>query len=414
VRSVQALCVALLAVSVLIVASDSVVSAQEWADAATINGRVVHGGGDGTFDPTSLIVTLNVFEGVTTVEAKSIAPASDGTFELPVTASDMRTYFIDVVYSGARYSATLTQEDLADEVVIAVYEATTDIAVLQFTSYSIIVTGAVPSEGWIEVLERASVVNESGMTLVPDLAAEGPAMLSFLRFALPANAYNLDVRSSLVGGDIITVDRGFALTSPVVPTLNEPHMFEFVYRLNYSEPKLDLSRTMRFGAESIRYVVPADTGRPVAPLLEDLGATELNGRFLRLLEASDIQPGQEIELSIMDIPMPSFFDRAGASSAEWYVRYLAPVLIITSLILVTFTNIRRRQSLPSLGPSGDVGSTHAAILLRLVDVEARRESGSLSLRRYSAYRDQIKEALVDLHIRTQPGVNQADDSNRPD
>jgi hypothetical protein len=218
----------------------------------------------------------------------------------------------------------------------------------------------------------------------------------------------------LVGGDIITVDRGFALTSPVVPTLNEPHMFEFVYRLNYSEPKLDLSRTMRFGAESIRYVVPADTGRPVAPLLEDLGATELNGRFLRLLEASDIQPGQEIELSIMDIPMPSFFDRAGASSAEWYVRYLAPVLIITSLILVTFTNIRRRQSLPSLGPSGDVGSTHAAILLRLVDVEARRESGSLSLRRYSAYRDQIKEALVDLHIRTQPGVNQADDSNRPD
>jgi hypothetical protein len=399
---------------VIMVASGSAVSAQESGGTAMISGRVVHGAGDDTFDPTSLIVTLNVFEGVTTVEAKSVTPASDGTFEVPVTASDMRTYFIDVVYQGARYSATLTLAELADEAVIAVYEATTDISVLQFTSYSIIVTGAVPSKGWVEVLERASVVNESGMTLVPDLSAEGPTMLSFLRFALPADAYNLDVRSSLVGGDIITVDRGFALTTPVVPTINEPHMFEFVYRLDYSEPTLDLSRTMRFGAESIRYVVPADTGRPVAPLLEDLGATELNGRFLRLLEASDIQPGQEIELSIVDLPMPSFFDRVGESSGEWYVRYVAPALVITALILVMVINIRRRQALPTLSPSSDAGSTRAAILARLADVEARHEAGSLSLGRYIACRDQIKEALVDLHVRTQPGVTNADEANRAD
>jgi hypothetical protein len=406
-RSLQVLCLSFLAMPLLILGSGSVVSAQELTGTATVSGRVVHGAGDDTFDPTRLIVTLNVFEGVTSIEAGSIEPASDGTFELTATASDMRTYFIDVVYQGARYSATLTLADLADEVVIVVYEATSDISVLQFASYSIIVTGAVPSEGWVEILERASVVNESGMTLVPDLAAEGPAMLSFLRFALPAQAYNLDVRSSLIGGDILTVDRGFALTNPIVPTINEPHLLEFVYRLNYSEPTLDLSRTMRFGAESIRYVVPADTGRPVAPALEDLGATELNGRFLRLLEASGIQPGQEIEMSIINLPMPSFFDRVITSSGEWYVRYVAPALIIAVLILVAFINIRRRQALPTLGPSGDVASTRAAILACLADAEARHAAGSLSRRRYNAYRDQIKEALVDLHVRTQPGMDNA-------
>jgi hypothetical protein len=232
-------------------------------------------------------------------------------------------------------------------------------------------------------------------------------MLSFLRFGLPANAYNLDVRSSLVGGDILTVDRGFALTTPVVPTNGDPHLFEFVYRLHYDEPNLNLSRTMRFGAESFRYVVPADTGRPVAPQLDDLGATELNERFLRLLETTNIEPGQVVEMSVTGLPMPSAFDRIGTSAGQWYLRYVAPAVVIAALALVAFFNIRRRQALPTLGPSSDADTVRAALHARLTDVEARHDAGSLSQRRYDAYREQIKEALIDLRVRTQHDVTGA-------
>ena len=397
----------LLAIAALIISNIPVAFAQE-ANTATITGRVVHGVDPQSFDPTMVVVTLNVFEGVTAFDPVSLTPTSDGSFEFPVTSSNNRSYFISVEYQGARYSDTLTSADLSDEVLVEVFDSTHDTSVLQFISYSVIIAGAVAAEGWVEIIERASVINESGMTLIPDPTAEGPAMLSFLRFALPPNAYNLDVRSSLVGGDIITVDRGFALTTPVVPTAGNPHQFEFVYRLNYDEPTLDLSRTMRFGAESFRYVVPADTGRPIAPQLNDLGATELNGRFLRLLETVDIEPGQVVELTITDLPLPSFIDRVGDSAGVWYVRYIAPVLVIITLALAALVNLRRRQALPTLGPTGDAEAVHAALLARLGDIELRRSLGDLSQRRYETYRDQIKEALVDLRIRAQQNTGNTD------
>jgi hypothetical protein len=396
VRLVRALSAALVAVAVPMMVSGPMVSAQD-ATSATIVGRVVHGAGSPSFDPTKVVVTLNVLEGITAFDPVSVTPAGDGSFEFAVAASSIRSYFIGVVYEGARYSETLTSAELQDEFVIRVYEATHDTSVLQFVSYSVIIAGAVAADGWVEIIERASVVNESGMTLIPDPAAEGPGMLSFLRFALPPNAYNLDVRSSLVGGDIIEVDRGFGLTTPVVPTTGDPHLFEFVYRLNYDEPTLDLSRTMRFGAESFRYVVPADTGRPIAPQLDDLGATELNERFLRLLETTHIEP------------MPSAFDRIGDSAGEWYVRYAAPGVVIATLVLIAFLNLRRRQALPRLGPSGDAEAVRRALLARMAEVEARHDAGSLSQRRYEAYRNQIKEALVDLRVRTQPGVTDTEE-----
>jgi hypothetical protein len=407
-RPYRRLLTALLAVATLIMAGLPVANAQDAsASDATITGRVVHGVDGTEFDASKVVVTLNVLEGVTAFDPVSVAPEADGTFAFDVTAASDRTYFVGVEYQGARYSDTRTLTDLTDEVLIQVYDSTHDTTVLRFVSYSVIVAGAVAKDGWVEIIERASVLNESGMTLIPDPTAEGPAMLSFLRFALPPNAFNLDVRSSLVGGDIITVDRGFALTTPVVPTTGEPHLFEFVYRLNYDEPTLDLSRTMRFGAESFRYVVPADTGRPIAAELQDLGATELNERFLRLLEGSGIEPGQVVELSITELPMPSALDRVSASAGTWYVRYAAPAIVIAVLALIALVNLRRRQSLPTLGPDGDAEAVRSALQARLADVESQYAAGKLSQRRYEAYREQIREAMVDLHVRTQEGVDLA-------
>ena len=384
--------------TVLIHPNIPIANAQE-AFPATISGRVVHGTDPVSFDPTSVVVTLNELEGVTAFDPVRITPAGDGTFEFQVMSSSSRTYFIGVEYQGARYSETLVAIDIPNPLLIQVYDSTHEVSVLQFTSYSVIVAGAMPEEGWVEIIERASVRNDSGMTLIPNQAAEGPAMLSFLRFGLPSGAYNLDVRSSLVGGDIITVDRGFALTTPVLPTDGDPHLFEFVYRLNYEKPSLDLTRTMRFGAESFRYVVPADTGRPSAPQLNDLGATELNERFLRLLETTDIEPGEVIQMSVSELPMPSPFQRVRGSASEWYVRFVAPSVVIAALALAVFLNLRRRQKLPLLDSSNSAVSVRSKLHARLGNIESRLNAGSLSQRDYDAYRAQITEALVDLRIR---------------
>ena len=256
-----------------------------------VTGRVEHGAEGATFDPTQVRVTLNVLEGmqegITSISQDTVVPEADGSFRFEVAFTAGRTLFFTIDYQGAVYSVVRDAESLNEPVVITVFDSTHDTSVLTVASYTLFITGADAEQGFIELLERAVVRNDSNLTLAPDQEAQGPAMLSFMRFALPPNAYNLDVRSNLVGGQVLEVDRGFALTTPIPPTPDdEPHQFEFVYRLDYDERSLDLSRTMRFGAGSFRFVVPVDVGTPASPRLDDLGATDFNGRLLRLLEGS--------------------------------------------------------------------------------------------------------------------------------
>jgi hypothetical protein len=396
----QAFKTALLGVTALVVALITLPALAQEPTTISITGDIVHGTGADDFDPTRIAVTLNILEGVTAFDQQTVTPDATGEFVFTVANISGRAYFIGVEFEGARYSTTLTSDEVGQRVTIQVYPATHDTSVLEFQSYTVIVTGAVPNEGWIEVLERATVFNESGMTLIPDQEAQGPAMLSFLRFALPPDAYNLDVRSNLIGGDILTVDRGFALTTPITPTNGDPHLFEFVYRLDYDGDDLDLSRTMRFGAESFRYVVGADTGRPSSPRLEDLGATELNGKFLRLLEGQDIEPGEVVELHLTELPLPSLLTRARGAAGEWYVRIFGPGAIGVALVLVFAIMAIRRRAVPTLGPNDDPGEVHAILLALAATLEEQSNAGTISERRYQERREEIKQALVDLRVRT--------------
>ena len=308
-----------------------------------VTGRVEHGAEGATFDPTQVRVTLNVLEGITSVSQDTVVPDADGSFRFEIAFTASRTLFFTVEYQGAVYSAVRGAESLSEPVVITVFDSTHDTSVLTVMSYSLFITGADAEQGFIEILERAVVRNDSNLTLAPDQEAQGPAMLSFMRFALPPNAYNLDVRSNLVGGQVLEVDRGFALTTPIPPTPDdEPHQFEFVYRLDYDERSLDLSRTMRFGAESFRFVVPVDVGTPASPRLDDLGATDFNGRLLRLLEGQDIQPAEVISLTVSGLPVPSALDHAREMAGEWYVQYVTPAVIGATGVVLLFVIFRRR------------------------------------------------------------------------
>ena len=311
-----------------------------------IAGRVEHGADAASFDPAQARVTLNVLEGITLVSQDSALPDASGAFVFTAIPAEGRTYFFSVEYQGANYSAVRSAGELGEPVVVTVFDATNDTSVLTVQSHTVIVTGAVPDDGFVEILERVIVRNDSDLTLTPDLNAQGPAMLSFLRFALPPGAYNLDVRSNITGGQVLEVDRGFAINSPVPPTApGLPHQFEFVYRLDYDGPAIDLSRTMRFGAESVRFVVPVDVATPSSARLSDLGATELNGRLLRLLEGQEIAPAEVLPLAVSGLPGRSALDVARESAGEWYVRYVAPAAVgLTAAALLLLSLLRRRAN----------------------------------------------------------------------
>ena len=372
--------------------------AQDAAE-AVITGVVEHGAEPEAFDPTALLVSLDVLEGVSPLAQLSTRPAADGTFAFTVAPAPTRTYFLSVEHQGARYSASRRADTLDDPVTLTVFEATNDPSVLRFDTYTVLVTGALGDDGIVEVLERVAVSNGSDTTLVPDFDAEGPAMLGFLRFGLPAGAYNLDVRSDLVGGEVLEVDLGFALTTPVPPTRGEPHEFEFVYRLDYDGSAVDLSRTMRFGAASFRFVAPVDVARPASPRLEDLGAAEFDGRLLRLLEGEDIAPGERIELTLSGLPAPSLLARLQRQVGDVYLRFVVPgVVVLAMLGLLGYALARRGRAAAPSSASASAADRRATLLAQVGALEAERRDGSMSDRRYQAERTTLKQALVELEL----------------
>ena len=102
-------------------------------------------------------------------------------------------------------------------------------------------------------------------------------------------------------------------------------------------------------------------------------------------------------MCIRDRPSP--FQRVRGSASEWYVRFVAPSVVIAALALAVVLNLRRRQKLPLLDSSNSAASVRSKLHARLGNIESRLNAGSLSQRDYDAYRAQITEALVDLRIR---------------
>jgi hypothetical protein len=383
--------------AVVLALAASLPSASLAQEGVAVAGILENGSPVDSFDPTQVTVTLRVLEGTVVVDQQAVRPNAEGLFLFDgVQPTGIRTYFISVEYQGAIYSETRQLADLDQPVTLTVYEATLDPTVLATVSHTIIVTGADATEGVVEILERVSIANRSGSTLVPDLSS---GMLGFLRFALPAESFNLDVRSDLVGGQILQVDRGFALTTPVPPTTDALYHVEFVYRVPYEGEALDISRTLRFGAETIRVVVPVNVALGISSTLANLGIAPFEGQDIQLLEAFDMPPDTPLDLQLDGLPKPPLLARFGRNVSNWYLAAGVPALMGIALLVAVVIGVRRRSTATSFAAQLDPAVRRERLLQELADLESRSAEGTVSQRRYASQRQELKGALVELDVR---------------
>jgi hypothetical protein len=343
----QTACLALM-LSLGYLTSPGVALAQE---TITLGGLLRNDTADADFAPEQALVTLRILDGVVQVENRAVTPGPDGLFsfsEVPVAQG--RTYFLTVEHQGAIYSAALRAEQLADPVTLTVYEATSSADSLVMINHTLIVTGVDVELRVVEILERANIANRGDRTLVAVLAGD---MGGFLRFALPEGYHHLDVRSNLVGGDVLEVNLGFAVTTPVPPSGESPHLFEYVYRVPYTGSTLELSRPLRFGAESFRLVVPTDVAVASSPQLTDLGTADISDRELQLLEGTALPVGMRLDLNLTGLPEPSPLSRLGRSASRWYLAAGAPALLALAFVgVLGFSILRRPRIKPSTVATG--------------------------------------------------------------
>ena len=314
------------------------------APAATpVSGVLVNGtqGGPVPAGATILLHQFGVDSG--SVDTHETTTDADGGFrfdDVPPTPGNGSAALV-AIYGETRYSKVLSPGAETQPQTLTVYEYTRDVGVVSTTEQSIIVAGIDTATRRMAAVQLFTLENRSDTTLVPDLSA--PPMIgqfSFLRFSLPPEASNLDVSTDLVGGEVIPVGTGFAITAPVQPGR---HQVSFTFTVPYEGDALAWRDNTLQGAESLRLLIPDEFGDIGVSGLEAQDILTLGEISYHVWGAEDLAPGTGVNLQLAGLPEPSWVTRLGNPLSEarfWY--FAIPILVAATLAGLLLWGVWRR------------------------------------------------------------------------
>jgi len=391
----------LLAVAVFVsvwVSSPGRGQAQNADDTISIQGRVVNGT-TGAGLPSDLAVLMLVTGADGTLSGTGqTSPDQDGRFEFQdVALAEGGAYTLSVDYGGVFYGANVTQVGLEQDITLTIFEPTQDATVVSVGRHVMVLAAVDDKDRTVTAFEFAEVTNLSDRTLSPDLTNQ--AQISFLRFALPPNASDLNVDSDLRGGDIIAIPTGFALTAPVPPG---DHNVFFSYSFPYEGSSLAYRQSLVQGAGVFQVLVPEGLTGVSVPGLAQIPAVMIQATSYRAWEGRDFPPGRGLELALTGLPEPGVwirFSRSLTDGTFWQVA-IPSAVGATLAALLLWGLVQRYRPAPAshaAGPTGGQESQERASLVQAVaELDERYQQGQVSEEDYRQQRQgMIAMALGD-------------------
>ncbi len=367
-------------------------------ETVTIRGRVVNGT-PGAETPGGLPVLLLITgqDGTLTGTGQAQADA-DGSFVVEdVLLIEDASYNVSVDYGGVFYSRSLFADQLADEVVITVNEATEDAGIMRVDRQVMVISDFNVAERTATATEFVLFTNPTDLTLRANLETARPGMFSFMRFALPPDAADVTVQSSLRGGDVISVGSGFALTASVPPG---EHSVDFAYTFPYEGGGLEFRNSLPQGAQIFQILVPDRYGGVEIDGLAPRPPVGIGNSVYRAWEGRDIPPGVGVQLRFDGFPQPGVFARVGntlAGGSFWITAI--PSALGAVLLAFLFLGLLRRYR-PDTVVEGQALSVHDPahdavrrdeLIATLAALDERYEAGGMEQDDY----DRRRAALVD-------------------
>ncbi len=278
----------------------------------SIRGTVVNGTAGASVPADIPVLLLVTGPDNSLMATNQTATAEGGRFQFDqIPKEESGSYAFSVDYAEVFYGASLTLQDLAQEVRITVYETTDDASIVKVINQVLVIAGVDTKNRQISAVEFVRLSNTGDRTLLPNLA--NPETLSFLRFALPPLSEELDVGSDLPGGDIVSVGTGFALTSPVVPG---DHFVDFSFRFPYQGDRISYRQSLPQGADVYQVMVPLELSEvEVSPLLP-VPDVDVQGNSYRAWEGRDFAPGEGVDLQLTNLPQPGLWARLEKSVTD--------------------------------------------------------------------------------------------------
>ena len=323
----------------------------------------------------------------------------------------------DIQYRLAwEYNGVMDQIFLVDEIApqnlpIVIYETTDSLENIRVSAHATIIPTVVGSNRLMGVLDLVTLRNDGDRTFVPDPSNPNFTGLDMLRFSLPRGYEELAVDSVLPQGQLLEIDTGFAMTNPIPPG---EHEILYSYAVNYSGTKLEFTRTLAFGVDELRVLIPPEFGNVVAEGLEPTKTTELGETVYKEFSGTGYEPGFKMNFTIVDLPQPGLFKRMNESIPGGNtVVFGLPVVIaivMAGLVIYVLTLSRRRGLILAVSPSDRM-----KILQQIVELDERLDKGEIDANEHEAIRDALTaRALAGMDTEAPPAEDRDEPAEKDD
>ena len=365
-----------------------------------ILGSVVNGTAGAKLPPQLPVFLLVSDTAGALVSTQQTTTDLDGAFQFDdVPETDGGVYALSVDHAGVFYDTSFTFQEVLDKVQITVYEPTQDTSMVRVTLQILVIGGVDKKDREISAIEFVRLTNSGDRTLLPDLSSSGQP--SFLRFALPPQANQLNVRANLPEGDVVSIGTGFALTSAVVPG---DHSLEFSFRFPYTGDSVAYRQSLPQGADVYQVLVPQRlTEVEVAPL-QPISSVEIAGAAFRAWEGRGFEPGQGTVLELSNLPQPGLATRLQKSITDgtfWQVAIPSAFGVILALFLLFGVFKAPRRATSPVGAADDQRNMDLAqrdaLVQEVASLDEQFQRGDVAEAEYHHQREELIARILRHH-----------------
>ena len=367
-------------------------------DPPLISGEVVNGTPGGELHAGRLVV-LHILKQDGNQDFRSVTTDANGAFsfaEVPI--AEVLGYLLVATHQGVDYTLEILPGEALTGLELEIFETTTSIDAVGIVLDSVMIADWDVPRRTLSVLELVQLENNGSQTFVPDLSE--PASMSFLRFALPSDARDLQVQTQLPEGQVLQVDRGFAVTTAVPPG---EHGMAFTYTVPYQGDRVDFSRRFSLGAQAFRLLIPVDLGSATGSTLSSGSDVQIGDTDFRVLQAEDVPPSGTVNIQLENLPQPSLLSTATNSLSESTAIWVVPIALVLGLAgLLVIGIIIRRRGAPSVAENSAVPgvSTRDELIQAIVELDNRLQRNEITEQEHKHQRQILKARLLEQEMNT--------------